>query len=81
MQMVATNIRFPKQDYEDLRTLAFQEKTSLASLINTAVKEYKFKKLAVSRKNRIRLFETMKNSRIKINVSTVDLVHEGRKYE
>jgi len=81
MQMVATNIRFPKQDYEELRTLAFQEKTSLASLINAAVREYKFKKLAMSRKGRMRLFETMKNSRIKINVSTVDLVHEGRKYE
>ena len=81
MQTVATNIRFPKHDYEDLRNLAYQEKRSIASLINTAVKEYRFKKLASSRKERLKLFETMSKSRIKIGTSTVDLVKEGRKFE
>jgi len=79
MQTVATNIRFPKQDYEELRSLAFQEKTSIASLVNAAIKDYKLKRLASDRKQRLALFEKMKNSRIKINFSTIDLVHEGRR--
>lgn len=81
MKMVATNVRFPKEDYEELRALAYQENVSVASLINAAVREYKFKKLALSRKSRLKLFEKMRKSRIKINVPTVELVKEGRKFE
>ncbi len=81
MQTVATNIRFPKEDYEELRALAYQENVSVASLINSAVREYKFKKLSTSRKSRLKLFDIMSKSRIKINVSTVELVKEGRKFE
>ena len=81
MQTIATNIRFPKEDYEELRVLAYQENTSLANLINSAVREYKTKRLFYTRNARIKLFEKMKNSKIKINVSTVDLVKEGRKFE
>ena len=79
MQMVATNVRFPKEDYEELRSLAYQEKVSIASLINKAVREYKFKKLSTSRKNKMKLFNKMLKSRIKIEVSTVDLVGESRR--
>ena len=81
MQTVSTNIRFDQNEYEELRTLAFQENTSLASSINSAVREYRIKKLFFSREARIQLFEKMKNSKIKINVSTVDLVNEGRKFK
>ncbi|KKR86688.1 MAG: hypothetical protein UU32_C0012G0006 [Candidatus Woesebacteria bacterium GW2011_GWB1_41_10] len=79
MQTVATNIRFPKEDYEDLRVLAFQENSSIASLVNAAVKEYKLKKLAQDRQDKMELFERMWKSRIKIKTSTTDLVRESRK--
>ena len=81
MHTVATNIRFPKDDYEELRLLAFQNKTSIASLVNAAVKEYKFKRLAVSRKSRLSLFDTISKSRLKSAVSTVKLAKEGRRCE
>lgn len=79
MKTVATNIRFPKQDYEELRGLAYQEKVSLSSLINAAVREYKFKKLSQNRRDKMKLFDRMWKSRIKINTSTVELVRESRK--
>lgn len=79
MQTVATNIRFPKDEYQELRALAYQENSSIASLVNTAVKEYKFKKLSQNRKDKIKLFDRMWKSRIKINVSTTDLVRESRR--
>lgn len=81
MRTIATNVRFPKADYDELRALAYQENVSIASIINSAVREYKTKKLSRIRKKRMKLFEEMSKSRIKINTSTVDLVKEGRRFE
>lgn len=80
MQKVATNIRFSKQEHEELRKIAFLEKTSLANIVRTAIREYKLNRNLGKGKNR-RLFDLMAKSRIKIDFSTVELAHEDRKFE
>lgn len=80
MQTVATNIRFPQHEYFQLKQLARFKNQSIAAVIRLAVKEHQ-KKIMSKKENWERVFNEMVNSRIKINISTVDLVHEGRKLE
>ena len=80
MQTVATNIRFEKSEYEELKRLAFLEKASIASLIRSAVRQYKLKKASGVNENK-RLLNLMLKSRIKVDVSTVELAHTDRKFE
>ncbi len=80
MNYVTTNLRFPKEEYEDIRNLAFAERRSIASMIREALRKYKKTKLN-TRAQKMKLYKLMARSRIKINTSTTDLVKEGRKFE
>jgi len=80
MNYVTTNLRFSKDEYEELRNLAFVEKRSIAKIIRDAVREYRKSKLS-THAQKMKLYNLMAKSRIKINTSTVELVKEGRKFE
>ena len=80
MNYVTTNLRFSKEDYEELRNIAFTEKRSIASVIRDAVRKYK-KNINNTRSQKMKLYKLMADSRIKIKTSTVELVKEGRKFE
>jgi len=78
MQTVATNIRFPADEYQQLKTLAFLEKRPISELIRDSVRRYKTRASSVDSK-RMNLFRLMVKSRIKINVPTLQLVTDGRR--
>ena len=78
MQTVATNIRFPADEYQQLRMLAFLEKRPISELIRDSVRRYKTQASSVDNK-RIDLFRLMVKSRVKINIPTLQLVADGRR--
>ena len=78
MQTIATNIRFPADEYQQLRTLAFLEKRPISQLIRDSVRIYKAQASSVGNK-RMDLFRLMIKSRVKINVPTLQLVADGRR--
>lgn len=78
MDVVATNIRFPSDEYEQLKTLAFLEKKPISKIIRDSVKMYKSQVSATDRK-KLDLFKLMVKSRVKINVPTSELVSDGRR--
>ena len=78
MQTVATNIRFPADEYQQLRTLAFLEKRPISQLIRDSVRMYKTQVSSISKK-RMGLFRLMVKSRVKIDVSTLQLIANGRR--
>lgn len=80
MNYVTTNLRFPKEEYEELKRLAFISNKSIAEIIRLASREYR-KRRSFTIKDKMKLFNQMAKSRIKIDISTVDLVKEGRKFE
>ena len=80
MNTIATNIRFSKDDYEELRQLAFLSKVSIASLVRDSIKHYK-KSLTASKLTRRTLFSKIVDSSVKINTSITNIAQEGRKFE
>ena len=80
MQIIATNVRFNKIEYEDLKKLALSHKKSVASLIRDAVTYYKEKKLS-TKEDRKNLYELIVRSAVQINTPVVKLVQEGRRFE
>ena len=78
MQTIATNIRFPADEYQQLRTLAFLERRPISQLIRDSVRIYKAQASSVGNK-RMDLFRLMIKSRVKINVPTLQLVADGRR--
>lgn len=78
MNTVATNIRFPADEYEEIKLLAFMQGQSVAQVIRNAVKTYKREKIGT--KKQISLAERMKKVAVKIDIPVLDLVHEGRKF-
>lgn len=80
MKYVTTNLRFPKDEYEELKNIAFLQKRSIASLIREAVRNYK-KTRYNTRSQKMKLYSLMAKSRIKIKTSTDELVKAGRKFE
>lgn len=79
MNTIATNVRFPADDYRELKLLAFAQEQSTASLIRQAVAFYTKQKLVV--KLQVSLAEKLKKFSIKINVPTLELVKDGRRFE
>ncbi|MEK7565526.1 MAG: ribbon-helix-helix protein, CopG family [Patescibacteria group bacterium] len=79
MNTIATNVRFPEDDYKELRLLAFAQGQSTASLIRQAVSFYKNRKM--STKLQISLAERLRKVSVKINIPVLELVREGRKFE
>lgn len=79
MQTVATNIRFPHDEYQQLKTLAFLEKRPVSQLIRDSIKMYKTQKTSLGGNKRLELFRLMVKSRIKVDVSTLELVADGRR--
>lgn len=78
MQTIATNIRFPADEYRELRMLAFLEKRPISELIRDSVRRYKTRASSVDNK-RMALFRLMIKSRVRINIPTLQLVADGRK--
>lgn len=79
MNTIATNLRFPADEYHEIKLLALSEGKSTSALIRYAVSLYKRKKLTSS--VRINMAEQFKKYAVKINISVVDLIKEGRKFE
>lgn len=77
MQTVATNIRFPADEYQQLRTLAFLGKKPISKLIRDSVRMYKTQVSSIGKK-RMDLFRLMVKSRVKIDVPTLELISDGR---
>lgn len=77
MQTVATNIRFPKDEYNELKLLAFSEGKSTASVIRDAIFHYKRVKLGT--KTKISMLEKLRKLSVRIDVPVIDLVREGRR--
>jgi len=80
MQTIATNIRFDKDEYNEIKTLSQSNGESVASFVREAIRSYK-KNYLKSKEKRRRLFDLIVKSSVKIDVPVVDLVHEGRKFE
>lgn len=78
MVSIATNIRFPIDEYQELKLLAFSRGESLAKLIREAASWYKKEKFGI--KERVSLAEKLKKLSVKINIPVIDLVKEGRKF-
>lgn len=79
MNTIATNVRFPADEYRELKLLAFAQEKSMAFLIRKAVSFYTKRKLTV--KLQVSLAEKLKNVSVNINVPTLELVKEGRRFE
>lgn len=79
MNTIATNVRFPADEYKELKLLAFAQEQSTASLIRQAVSFYTRQKLSV--KLQISLAEKLKKFAIKIDVPALELVKDGRRFE
>lgn len=79
MNTIATNLRFPADEYQKIKLLAFSEGKSTAALIRHAVTLYKNRKLTSS--VQINMAEKFRKSAIKIDISALDLIKEGRKFE
>lgn len=78
MQTIATNIRFPKDEYQDLKLLAFSEGKSAAALIREALAWYKQSRFGV--RARISTLEKFRKLSVRIDVPVSDLVRQGRKF-
>jgi predicted DNA-binding protein len=79
MNTITTNLRFPADEYQDIKLLAFHEGRSIASLIRHAVSLYKNNNFTSSVK--VSLVEKFKKMAVKIDISTLNLVKYGRKFE
>lgn len=79
MNTIATNIRFPQDEYEELKLLAFSEKKSVAAVIREAIVAYKKKKFQV--KSKISLSEKFHKLAVTMDIPVANLVREGRKFE
>jgi len=77
MNSVATNIRFPADEYEQLKTLAFLERKPIAKIIRDSVRMYKSQVAETSDKN-LKLFRLMVKSRVKVDLPTSELIAHGR---
>lgn len=78
MQTIATNIRFPKEDYQALRLLAFAEGKSTAALIREAAGTYrKLKTASVS--SQLNLVQQAAKMSVKIDIPISELIASGRK--
>lgn len=78
MQTIATNIRFPKDDYLALRLLAFSEGKSTAALIREAAGVYrKLKTTSVG--SQLSLAKLAEKISVKIDIPVIDLIASGRK--
>lgn len=80
MTYVSTNLRFPKEEYEEIKRLAFFGNESIASFIRKAAREYKEKKLS-SGKSRKAIFDLIVKSAVRIDVPVAKLIQEGRRFE
>ena len=78
MNTIATNIRFPSDEYEQLKTMAFLERKPISKIIRESVRLYKAN-ISSNSPKRMNLFRLMVKSRVKINVPTTDLVSDGRR--
>lgn len=79
MNTIATNLRFPAGEYHEIKLLALSEGRSTAALIRHAVSLYRSRKLTSS--VQINMAEQFRKSAIKIDISALDLIKEGRKFE
>ena len=76
---VDTNVRFDKEEYDLLKTLALADGRSAASLIREAVRKYTEEKLTV--KKQVSLAEKMRKNSIKLGIPVRELVVAGRRFE
>jgi len=80
MNTIATNIRFTRDEYEDLRQLAYLSRTSVAEIVRKSIAHYK-NSVVTSVSDRKLLFDKIIGSSVKIRTSTTDLSKQGRKFE
>lgn len=78
MQTVATNIRFPKEDYLALRLLALSQGRSTAALIREAAEVYRKLKTSPVR-SQLSLAKQAEKMSVKIDISVAEMVVSGRK--
>lgn len=77
--IIATNVRFDKNEYQDLKMLALANGKSTASLIREAVRKFTIEKMMV--KERLSLAERMTKNAIKLDIPIRELVVMGRRFE
>lgn len=77
--IIATNLRFPVNEYKEIKLLAFSENRSVSALVRHAVSLYKKQRLTSSAK--VKLAERFKKATIRIDTPVLDLVKVGRKFE
>lgn len=78
MNTIATNIRFPQDEYRDIKLLALSQGKSTAFVIREAVSWYKRKKL--TSKVQISIAEKLRKFSVKIDVPVAELIATGRKF-
>lgn len=77
MNTIATNIRFPHDEYQEIKLLAYSEKKSVAAVIREAVSLYKKQKFHT--KTKVSLAEKFRKLAVTIDTPVLKLVSEGRK--
>jgi len=79
MNVIATNLRFPTDEYGQIKLLALAEGKSIAALVREAVRRYKEQKL--TSRFQVDLAEKFRKMAVKIDVPVTELVRQGRKFE
>ena len=77
MNYVATNLRFPRAEYEEIKKLAFIEGKSVSAFIREATRQYKDKRLT-DQKSRRSLFDLITKASVKIDIPVAELIETGR---
>lgn len=79
MQLVATNVRFSKDEYISIKKLAFAKNKSMAQFIREATRFYRRQELS-NKQNRQQLLQAITQAAVDIDVPVTELVHADRKF-
>lgn len=82
MAQVATIIRLPQDEYREYRKLALDRNSSFTKFVAEALKQYREVKLKHRElSKRKATFKRIWETRIPVNISVTELIHQGRRFE
>lgn len=82
MAQVATIIRLPQDEYREYRKLALDKNKSFTKLVEEALKQYREVKLKGKELSKRKvIFKRIWETRIPVNTSVTELIHQGRRFE
>ncbi len=82
MKIVATNIRFPEDQYQKYRIIALKQRKSFAELVRQSLERanWQFEDTKVENRRREAASRLLKTKKIKLDKPIREMIEEGRKY-